>query len=277
MQFSNFPFYHEVAKEYASSRRENISRDEVVAQLKTSHTDAISIGMEDDGIIFYIALADAQFKLRELSSEVALAAQKALDLEEKYHNLSISQKEISKRRTNYAAAPMPENVKIRAKKDFQCKWNTGDTFAYRLSGDKAEQLNIAGFWIIIRTVGQQQFTSHQVFPIVTLSIWKSHQKPTNEINPSQLPLLRLASGRMFAPANTYEYRALLLLKSQKQVDNLNLHYLGNWGHIVMPNDEVVFSKSGETYMILSETLDSDLCICYRNDMYYTQGVARQQL
>lgn len=214
MKLNDFPIIAEIKEEYMHQRRSGRSRDEAIAALQNSYQDELTIGAEDDGLLFWVALADAQYALKELSSSVS---EKALDaLSQLDHpSWSIVPKDLTARRKNYSAAPMAERKTLPKSRKFRCTWKIGDTFAYLLSGNCAKEHELAGRYMLLRKVDEVEFGDGRLLPVVTLTLWDNEPLPTNSKECQRISPLKLAAGRLCFPKNKYEYRTEILFTSKK--------------------------------------------------------------
>ena len=67
MRMTYFPILHEIKEDYIKFRQEGNSRDQAVTLLIHSYAREIALGKADDGHLFWIGLADAQYYRKELS------------------------------------------------------------------------------------------------------------------------------------------------------------------------------------------------------------------
>ena len=61
MRISDFELIHEVKEQYISLRRSQNDRATAVEKLIAEYRDELTIGYEDDGLLFWVGLADAQY------------------------------------------------------------------------------------------------------------------------------------------------------------------------------------------------------------------------
>lgn len=259
MRITYFSIIAEVSRTYRKHRQEGLSRTDTTNKLLESYRDEISIGKEDDALLFWVALADAQYSCRELSEDIAIRGLAALDALTKT-DFEITPGDIVRRRERYQKAPMPERAEIRKTQKFRCKWKLGDTFAYRLSGPHAENVGISGRYILLRKVDEKLFDKDgPIVPVVTFTLWDDKKLPENALEFQRLPLLKLENGRLGSPETHFEYRALLTVMSTRAVNQLNLLYLGNFADVSLPENEVLIDYSG--YMLMVPPTVLNLCCC----------------
>ena len=167
MRITEFPFLYDLKTEYPQLRREGCSREEAVKTLMERYNTELTIGAEDDGLLFWVGLADAQYQLKELSEEVAGKALEALDRIQET-DWDVCKGDLERRRKKYAQAPMPERKVGKPRPPFCCDWKFGDTYAYQLKGPYAERMNLDGTYALLRTVHNTEWIG-RIVPIVTIT------------------------------------------------------------------------------------------------------------
>ena len=60
MKLTDFPLYSEVKEEYLELRKIGKGRADVLKEMQVSYADELQLGAEDDALLFWIGLADAQ-------------------------------------------------------------------------------------------------------------------------------------------------------------------------------------------------------------------------
>ncbi len=271
MRMSEFPVLLEIKDEYIRHRQEGCDRATATQKVMDSYKQEIHHYADDDGLFVWIGLADAQFYRKELTVEIAAKATEAIDILSTY-DWDICPGDLKRKKDNYARAPMPERKVGKPRPPFQCPWEIGDTFAYRLSGPDAESCGIAGQYALLRKVGDLDCGHGAIHPVVTVTIWKKEPFPTSSSEFASVPILKLqAGGRQFSPRDKFEYRTELVIKTKKQLAGLSLTYLGNFPDVPMPEDEIIFTEAGVMLMILPEKIDYKLAIYYRNNQKFTSG------
>lgn len=257
MRITDFELLCAIKAEYRKLREEGQSRNMAMQVLLEQYHNELTIGAEDDGLLFWIGLADAQYAVKELSQEVAAKGIVSLELLAATVP-ELAKGDIERRKTQYACAPMPERKSIRKPKRFRCQWKIGDTFAYRLSGPDAEKYGFMGDRVLLRKVDEIETWDKRLLPIVTVTHWPYAQLPFGEEEFQQIPVLKLSSGRLSSPENMYEYRVVIQFTSEKQVTQLNLHHVGNFPNTPIPADEFYYRKDGYILMMLPKEFDWQL-------------------
>lgn len=267
MRITDFPILREIKEEYITLRQEGFSRDYAVAKLKDSYNHEIGCGAEDDGVLFWIGLADAQYALKELSGAVAGHGLSALDAIKKA-GWQIAPGDLARRRERYRKAPMPECCRVFAQKKFRCNWKIGDTYAYQLLGKDAEEFGLLGRYVLFRKVSEAEESGGVVTPVVTVSIWDDAPLPTTSQEFQRLPILKLDNGRAHTPKDKFIYRTEMLIDSEKMLKQLNLRYLGNFSDVAMPEDEAVITYVGFMKKLALNLIDVSCCHYWRNQHIY---------
>ena len=224
MRLSDFPFIQEINAEYLRLRRCGNSRAQTTSILVERY--AAELEHCDDASLFWIGLADAMYNNKELTVDTAqhgidsLNALSALDWK-------ISANDIHRRRSHYSEAPMPERPVRKARPPFRCAWAIGDTFAFPLSDSEANAPDGLGRYALIRKVSDVQIWDNRILPVVTISIWDDLPFPTSSLAFAKAPILKLATGKKGMLPGQYEYRAVFMIKNQKQLERMNLHWVPN--------------------------------------------------
>jgi len=268
MRITDFPLCVEVKNEYIELRKKGNDRVSSVTQMKERYADELTAGAEDDGLLFWVGLADGQYANKEITEEVAQAAISALERIEQT-DWEVTPGDIARRRTHYAEAPMPEKKMGKSRPKYRCDWSIGDTFAYRMSKEGAGESGLYGKVLLFRCVDLIEYEAEELHPVVTISLCDEHNMPQNAQEFQSLPLWRIDAGRFCAPEGLYEYRAHIVFRNKKQVERLSLQYLGNFQNIDMPEDEYFIRRAGCFTMILPKIFDDDCCICWKMNLYYT--------
>jgi hypothetical protein len=267
MRITDFPVLTEIKNEYTRLRQEGASRDDTVAKLKFSYRHEMDSGAEDEGLLFWVGLADAQYALKELSEGDAQNAMLALNqIEQK--DWQIAPGDLLRRRERYAKAPMPERKKISAPNRFRCNWEIGDTFAYQLLGNDAENFGLLGRYVLFRKVSEAEESGGVVMPVVTVSMWDDEPLPRTSAEFMRLPILKLDNGRAHTPKNQFIYRTEMLIDNIRILKQLNLQYLGNFSDVLMPKDEAVIEYVGYMKKLALNRIDISCCYYWCNHHIY---------
>lgn len=268
MRITDIDMLHDIKTEYRQLRENGMNRTNAVTEMMGRYQDELTWGQEDDGLFFWIGLADAQYALKELSEQVA---QKATQSLRKLEDMSIFPgSDIKRRRDWYAQAPMPERTSVRPPKRFRCQWELGDTFAYPLSGPQTEELGVSGAYILLRKVDEAENYDGRLLPVVTLTLWTEKELPQSTSQFNSAPLLKLASGRLGTPkGSSFDYRVEILFSNKKQLSDLR--FCGNFADGTMPEDGVVFREPGCTLMLSPPRFFEGFCNYIKRHQYWSEN------
>ena len=267
MRITDFEMIHEIKEEYVSLRRLQNNRAATVDKLIEEYQSELTIGAEDDGLLFWVGLADAQYACKELTEEIAGKAMEAIDLLGQ-SDMEICADDLLRRKQNYTKAPMPERKMRKARAKFRCSWKVGDTFAYQITGEEATSLGIAGSYALFRKVSEVERFDGSIVPVVTITIWKESPLPIVAKDFAAVLPLKLVSGRLNTPVGKYEYRTEFIINSKKDLCNAPLIYLGNFQDVDMPCDEHIIMGSGYILMTRLERIQEYLCRYWKRNCQY---------
>ena len=272
MRITDYPLLMEVREEYLENRKAGNSRDEATKELLLRYSDEITTGAADDGVLFWIGLADGQYANRELTAEVSKRAITALDILEQA-DWNVTPGDIRRRREHYALAPLPEKKIGKPRSKFRCSWEIGDTFAYLLIGPYAQKTGTEGMYILLRKVSEMEWEKGELFPVVYLSLWDKEVLPYTADEYQTAPLLKINRGRFGLPKKYYEYRTLILINNKKQLDSTPLQYLGNFQVDVHLKNEVIIERAAMMTFTDLICFDRDLSFSIANSHRYEREVS----
>lgn len=268
MRITELALIQEVKELYIRLRRHPLSREEATSAVLQAYKNGLSLGAEDDGLLVWIGLADAQYACKELTSEIAEKGMQAIQSIE-MTGWNIAKGDLSCRKERYVQAPMPEKKMWPARKKFQCQWKNGDTFALKLTEIFHNQEELLGKYVLLQKVGESELWDGRIVPSVVFSVWMDETLPSSVEAFRSIPKLKLNAGKMGTPPGTYEYRALLMISGKKQLENSQLQYVGCFD-VKMPDNEVVFSKPGTESMTFLKDLPKDVCLYWRSHKEYEE-------
>lgn len=214
MRITDLCLITDVKDEYIKMRQNGSGRTDAVTALINSYSNELTIGQDDDGLLFWIGLADGQYHFKELETEIAEKATDALCIIETY-DWDITPGDIVRRKERYKQAPMPEH-KVGKSRKFRCQWQIGDTFLYQLAGDASAEKGLAGKYVLIRKVDEQDDGEGRIVPVVTTSFLGDRPLPQTDEEFSSIPLVRLNSGKQFTPKHLYEYRMVIFFATKNK-------------------------------------------------------------
>lgn len=267
MKISDIPLISEVKDEYISLRQNMKSRALATQEVINKYQNELTVGICDDGLLFWIGLAEGQYTLNEITEDVSLRAVSSLEALAR-RGILIEPKDIIQCKIRYEQAPLEEK-KLSHKRKFACTWKIGDTFAYKISNLSQYGNELSQEFAIFRKVDDADFGDGRILPIVTLSLWSKLPLPSSLNEIARIPMLRNGYVKCGIHRNLrYTYRLLMLFTSQSQVKKLSLQYLGNFPHIPSPDDEFIPDCVGEIFMIPPNQIDRKISVCYRLDSAY---------
>ena len=262
VRICDFPLVADIKNNYRLMRENGKSRGDAVEQLLVEYRDEITIGAFDDGLLFWIGLAEGQWFAKELETDVA---QKALEALDKLQTIAdIAPLDIAKRKNNYSQAPMAERKIIKRRK-FQCAWNIGDTFSVQLRGKLAEEQRLCGKYALFQKVDSIALEDGSILPLMRVSLWNADElPPTKDVFYSRRPL-RLRGAYLIGDSLKYQYRLQILFSNQKQVNESGFQFVGNYPDIEILDDELILTRPGDIVMDFPKDIIDRCSIYYQRD------------
>lgn len=268
MRITEIPLLQEIKEEYLELRSTGNNRTDAVREMQQRYRNELQYGAEDDGLLFWIGLADAQCSVKELALDIAEKATAALQ-QLLTMDWEISPNDIFRRARRYQQAPQPEKIFGKPRGKYRCSWEIGDTFAYKLPVNNIRSEDSSRY-IILRKVDAIEFGDGSLYPAVTLTLWSNSLLPQTAEEFSSVPLLRLNKKRMLLPTGAFEYRAELIIKSRKQLSSVPFLYLGRFIDILSPADEGIIDDPGKMTMLHLDCLDRDLPLFIKCSRLYEE-------
>ena len=266
MRISDYPVLQELQEEYQELRTLGNNRSDSERIMMERYTSERQYGSEDDGLIFWVGLADAQYRLKELSKSTAEHAMAALEM------LSNPEFDIVpgdlKRRRGWYASPMPERTQFRKPRPFRCEWKLGDTFAYQIGGELAQERGIAGMYMLFRKVHELVWSDGKVRPVVTMTLWDRDVLPKSQEEFASVPMLKVRGDITQKCKSGYEFRTQLLFSRKKQT--AVFQFIGNFQDIPMPENEIIIHDSAFTPMVDITMLDKACCVYWSRHQQYME-------
>lgn len=266
MRISDLPLISDVKDEYLLLRKRGESRAEAIRTLTQSFQNEIENYADEDGMLFWIGLADGMHSNKELTSEIAERGLQSLNTLEQT-DWEVTPGDINRRKIRYAEPPKPERNMSRKRRVFRCEWQIGDTFALKITETKCEDL--LGKYALIRKLSEIELWDDRVIPIVSISIWDKPDLPQNASEFLESTLIILDARNWPMPPGTYVYRAELEIKTKKQLENLSLQWVGNFD-VPMPKNEYVYPPNGPARILFAYRLVSDIEREWNNHKIYCE-------
>lgn len=135
-------------------------------------------GDPKEELLFWLALADTQWKMGVLQPNVKEKALFWIDKLLRMEDCSLKRKELEKLQMNLLS-PQPPVKKKRKKSVNQNQWKVGDVFAYQLKSDLAKEKGLFGRYILIRKIDEAALNTGGIVPIVYIKITNDTQLPSD--------------------------------------------------------------------------------------------------
>lgn len=231
----------------------------------------------EDGMIFWLVLADTQWELGCLLSEIK---KKAIEVIDSSIDLEICQTPNLELKENRKQLLLDLKEKLNSPchikktkgkhKLYQCCWKIGDVFAYRLENALSKEKNLYGQYVLIQKVGETMWHPGHIIPIVRVKITSNGELPISKEMFDELEYIQIFSEKYdvfckeFRPSKPVfseeeflvevekiksqlpfdEYNLLpifqlkLIITSQRDIP-LKLEFVGNFQQIQLPKIEFV--------------------------------------
>ena len=196
----------------------------------------------DDGPLFWMAIADTQWKLGRLDDSIKQKALKAIADENTDEIYAEAGKAAIRRRKavleelqNRLLSEQPERKKIRIIKPYVNDWRNGDIYVLPITGSAAKEYGFAGQYLMLYKIGDyiwnELSSPHHVDAVVRVKITENGRLPNGLDEFNELE---------FIPFCTYcgvpEYAAELHASSNRQTPK-DLKYWDNFPNIRLPENE----------------------------------------
>ena len=190
----------EVRDTYKNLLKDGKTNEE--ALLKTIEEGKDDIRDADTSFDFWFALADTQSSLGRLHPEVKA---KALELIENGGDVerwlqvgdqknARKRQEVLEKLKDKLNGPQPPEKKMPRRVVFQCPWQIGDVFAYRLENEKAIEKGLLGRYLIIQKIKDMPWSHGAIIPMVIVRMSRSTDLPTlDEIE--NLEIVKVLGGQ----------------------------------------------------------------------------------
>ena len=274
MRITDFPMLAEIKYDYIRFRREGNSREEATQALLNAYHNEITTGAEDDGLLFWVGVADAQYSRKELSEEVAKNALEALDqIQNSVWNLCIG--DLERRRKKYAQAPMPERKVGKPRPPFCCDWKFGDTYAYQLKGPYAERMNLDGTYALLRTVHNTEWIG-RIVPIVTITFWGSKPFPQNSEEFASVPIAILGNTLKFYTLELlFCYSSIFYIGNKRELEAFELEYVGNFADVTMTWEEMVEAEKDAAVISIPDRFGRDIFLYWEYNDHFSPLISEE--
>lgn len=225
---------------YPDRLRRGKTSAEITAELMELYREALAD--PDDAVAFWLALADIEWEHGRLLPDVQ---SKALMYLESGGDLPRWQRESPRHARKRRAVldkllaklqtPQPPEKKIPRYRLYQCRWENGDVFSFRLESDYARELDLYGRHLLIRKVDESLWHPGHITPVVYVKLTDGAELPASVEEYDKLEYVKIAAT---AYGLLSEYRVELITTSAKVIPP-KLTYLGNFRDARPPVDEFV--------------------------------------
>ena len=253
------PFYS-LRDELVDLLKRGKSMEDATCMLESAYRDYLEDS--DDGPKFWIALANAQWSLGRLQSNVKQNALEYICELSLSCNAAEERKHLEEMRLQILSS-QPAPKRISPYRFYRCPWNIGDIFAFPCKSSRAVELNRG--YIVFQKVNEAESWPGHINPIVRIKLSDGAALPQSQAAFDRLPYLRISSTKYedrflpFDADHTYEeqiaqrslrpffpdkngllaqYQLKLYIKSNREVPS-DLLFLGNHPKTVPPVDEFV--------------------------------------
>lgn len=207
---------------------------EIMQALIAKNEDALSD--QDDGPVFWFALADTQWNLGRLEDQVK---KQALDYINKGDDLkhwqaedlngAIIRSKVLLELKQKLLSPQPSKKKISQYKLYRCEWKIGDVYAYQLTGNYAKEVGLLNRYLYFIKVGEEVWHPGHVVPVVYF-YWIIDEKLRNIAqlrNVKYIPQFFTPEAYKKNPKMNTQYLLTLLSTSSRVIPRNNLVFIGN--------------------------------------------------
>ena len=267
-----------------------IFQDDVALDIKDSYTERVRKGEDGERVtadliaeyqsefdepdtkaVFWLALADTQWKLGRLEPEVKERALQCIrdgsELE-RWESATAADYRARKRALSALEerlmTPQPAKKTFKQPIPYYCGWQIGDVFALKLCGERAEKLGFTGRYLLMQTVDTCPWYPNKTIPIVYVKLTPAQELPKNpeEYEACEyiqisftlyedrfLPLSAIHMKEQIAERMKIKYERdeygllpefrLSLITTSKRVIPKSLVYVGNFAGAVKPKREFI--------------------------------------
>ena len=190
--------------------RSGKSAEEITMQFIEEYADVLSDAEEET--VFWCALADTQWNMGMLMSDVKMHAIKLIDngmdvlkWSEESSKLACDRKAVLDELREKLNTPCPNKKTIRQARLYKCEWNIGDVFALRMESDFAAQHGLKGQYFLFQKVDEAVWHPGHIIPIVYVKITNAETLPCSLSEFDQLKYVQ-TSYSVFDPILREEFR-----------------------------------------------------------------------
>lgn len=224
----------DIRGEYADRLKRGKTNEEITKDLINENRDIM--GDVEEEPLFWFALADTQWNYGRLLPEVKEKALYFLSQDaelERWKESGEKKLEAWKKTLNTLKeklnSPQPKEKKVSKYRLYRCKWNLGDVFAYRFSGDYSKEKGFFGKYVFFRKVSEEKWWPGHIVPVIQIyKIVSDNLLTVNELSDLDLlPAFYFPSALKRDPNMEIDYVVKLIKESEKSIPYDNLTFLGN--------------------------------------------------
>lgn len=224
----------DIRGDYVDKLRHGKSNEEVTQELIEQNQDIM--GDVEEEPLFWFALADTQWNYGRLLPEVKEKALFFLSRDEELERWKDSgQKQLDawvqtlKKLKDKLLSPMPQEKKVSKYRLYQCKWQLGDVFAYKFSGEYSKEKGFWGQYVIFRKVSEDTWWPGHIVPVVQVYKWIGKEIPPIDCLSEKNLLIQnfIPENLKYKPDIEREYNIKLLSTSKKVIPSDKLTFVGN--------------------------------------------------
>ncbi|MDL2327642.1 hypothetical protein LJC64_03170 [Ruminococcaceae bacterium OttesenSCG-928-A11] len=245
-------YQDDIAQDIRDTYKDQLHRGKTTEEITQDFISTYGSQLEDqdDGPIFWFALADTQWSLGRL---LPFVKEKAIEWIDSGVNQRRWEQEApaahARKRAQVLAvlrekllSPMPPEKKISQYKLYRCKWKTGDVFAYQFQSDYAKEKGVWGKYIHFVKIDEGTWWPGHIIPVVYVyNVISSRILNTDELK--NYPYMgQTATPELFAehagdPEWKVTYRLELVNSSARIIPQKQLTLIGNIGQVAFMNDQ----------------------------------------
>lgn len=237
-----------------------------------------------DGPIFWLALADIQYKYGRLLPCVKEKAIEVIDNNIDLMNWKAESEKLQKQREKVLKelkeellSPMPSEKQLKPNKIYICDWKLNDVYAYQFESDIAKEKGLFGKWIVMQKVDEGIWHPGHVIPIVRVKLTENDILPKTKEEFDVLEYVQISAKPYESIFIKTEYHMqiaekvktkyseykfvylpiyrLQLITTSKRVIPKKLVYIGNFENTLKPELEFIPHKEFEYIQYFKEQID----------------------
>lgn len=251
----------DVRDEYIEKIKRGKNSEEATNEMIAENQDVFSY--PDEEALFWLALADTQWKYGRLLQNVKDMALMWINKIDDIEEINIQKDELDKLHLKLLS-PQPPIKKFRKSRLYKCEWKIGDVFAYKLESEIAKEKGFWGRYFLIQKVDENIWHPGHIIPTVYVKITNNEKLPTTIEEYNQLDYVQtwaLPYEDRFDPidgsrpaediaeksklkyeVDEYgflpEFRVSIITTSKKAIPS-KLIYIGNYANANPPQKEFI--------------------------------------